>query len=171
MAGLSFMESFALGYMAAGSGPDWGATLSGIQTDYRYKQALAQADANYTALVNEYNRLVDGFNELYRIGTRLEAQVATQNERIARLEQAVADANRRADAAEQRAAELATREAEARREATFYKQRDNSATDIITEYATELDEAQKQITRLEAIIAGMSRPPEQDAPSPDTPIS
>ena len=75
MAGLSFMESFALGYMAAGSGPDWGATLSGIQTDYRYKQALAQADADYAALVNDYNRLVDGFNEIYRIGSRLRIRI------------------------------------------------------------------------------------------------
>jgi chromosome segregation ATPase len=167
MAGLSFMESFALGYMAAGSGPDWGATLSGIQTDYRYKQALAQADANYTALVNEYNRLVDGFNELYRIGTRLEAQVASQNERIARLEQAVDDANRRATAAEQRAAELAAREAEARRDATYYEDRWQSATDIITRYATELNAAKREIARLNAILTGEDKAPDEDTPAPD----
>jgi chromosome segregation ATPase len=171
MAGLSFMESFALGYMAAGSGPDWGATLSGIQTDYSYKQALAQADADYTALVNEYNRLVDGFNELYRIGSRLEAQVASQNERIARLEQVIADANRRADAAEKRAADAEARDAEAQRDAAALQERYRGARNLLAAHASELDEARAENTRLEAIIAGMNRPPEQDAPSPDTPIS
>jgi chromosome segregation ATPase len=171
MAGLSFMESFALGYMAAGSGPDWGATLSGIQTDYRYKQALAQADANYTALVNEYNRLVDGFNELYRIGSRLEAQVASQNERIARLEQVIADANRRADAAEKRAAEAEAREAEAQRVAAFFEEQYRSACDLLTKDATELEDAKREIARLEALIASTSTPTGQGTPAPDTPAS
>lgn len=157
MAALGFMESFALGYIAAGSGPDMGSATAGILSDLGHKRDLAQADADYTALVNEYNRLVDGFNQLYRAGLSLEAEVASQSERVASLEPAIADANQRATVAEQRAAVLTTREAEARRDATFYKERYHSARNLLSVHASRLDEAQAEIARLEAIIAGMPK--------------
>jgi chromosome segregation ATPase len=178
MAGLSFMESFALGYMAAGSGPGLAETGVSVLHDLRYKRDLAQADANYTALVNEYNRLVNGINELYRHGVGLEATVARQNERIVHLEQVIADAipraaelEQRAATAEQRAADVAKREAEARRELTNLQERYRNARNLLAVHASGLEEAKAEIARLEAIIAGMSKPREQDSPAPNTSAS
>ena len=66
MAELGFMESLALGMIAGRSGPGLAETGVGVLHDLRHKQALAEAGADYAALVNQYNRLVDGYNELYR---------------------------------------------------------------------------------------------------------
>lgn len=179
MAGLdNFMESFALGYIAANSGPSLGDEAIGILQDRRYRRDLAQANANYNALVNEYNRLVNGINELYRHGVGLEATVASQNERIAQLEQAISDAipratelEQRAADAERRAADLAAREVEVRRELTNLQELHRNARNLLSIHVSELNEAKVKIARLEAIIAGLTKPPEQDSPAPDTQAS
>jgi len=178
MAELGFMESLALGYMAAGSGPDWGPTINGILNDRRYKRDLAQADTDYATLVTQYNRLVDGFDELFRLARGLEDQVALQGEHIKQLEGDLIAANERATAAEQRVTTLeqwgngvAIREAEARRDATFYENQFRGIGDMATKDAIALRKATEEIACLEAIIAGMTKgedraPPASDSPTP-----
>lgn len=165
------MQSLALGYMAAGSGPRLADAGANVRRDLRYKQALAEADANYAALVDEYNQLVDAFNEIHDIGSRLETDLANQQAQITQLEQALALANERAAAAEQSAAALATREAEARRDVEWYKMRHHNVSSLLTQEARDLNRARSEIDRLKAIIAGSTEASDQDLPSAATPAS
>ena len=72
MAELGFMESLAARRHRAAGPADWPTHGVGVLHDLRHKQALAQAGADYAALVNQYNRLVDGYNELYSHARSLE---------------------------------------------------------------------------------------------------
>lgn len=166
MAELGFMESLALGYMAAGSSrlADTGV---GVLHDLRDKQALAEAGADYAALVNQYNHLVDGYNELYSHARSLEGGTARQSSQIETLSQGLAAANERVAALEQWGNGFAVREAEARRDAEYYKASRDRISNMATQDAMKLFEAQAEIARLQAIIAGMAKASDQDAPSSD----
>ena len=75
----------------------------------------------YAALVNQYNRLVDGYNELYRHARSLEDETARQSEQNEALGQGLAAANARVATLEQWGNALAAREAQARHDADFHK--------------------------------------------------
>jgi hypothetical protein len=169
MAELGFMESLALGYMAAGSSrlADTGV---GVLHDLRHKQALAQAGADYAALVDQYNRLVDGYNELYSHARNLEDETARQGEQNDALSQGLAAANARVAALEQWGNDLATREAQARHDAKFHKDSYDRIGRMATEDAIKLREAKAEIARLQAVIAGMTQAPE-DPPSSSPSVS
>lgn len=169
MAELGFMESLALGYMAAGSSrlADTGV---GVLHDLRHKQALAQAGADYAALVNQYNRLVDGYNELYSHARNLEDETARQSEQNGALSQGLAAANARVTALEQWGNDLAVREAEARRDAEFHKASRDRIGAMGDQEIVKLREAEAEIARLQAIIAGMTKAPE-DPPSSSPSVS
>ena len=169
MAELGFMESLALGYMAAGSSrlADTGV---GVLHDLRHKQALAQAGADYAALVDQYNRLVDGYNELYSHARNLEDETARQGEQNDALSQGLAAANARVAALEQWGNDLAAREAQARHDADYYKASRDRMGNMATQDAMKLFEAQAEIARLQAVIAGMTKAPE-DPPSSSPSIS
>jgi tetrahydrodipicolinate N-succinyltransferase len=169
MAELGFMESLALGYMAAGSSrlADTGV---GVLHDLRHKQALAQAGADYAALVDQYNRLVDGYNELYSHARNLEDETARQGEQNNALSQGLAAANARVAALEQWGNDLALREAEARRDAEFHKASRDRISKMGDQEIVKVREAQAEIARLQAIIAAMTKAPE-DPPSPSPSVS
>jgi len=160
MAELGFMESLALGYMAAGSSrlADTGV---GVLHDLRHKQALAQAGADYVALVDQYNRLVDGYSELYSHARNLEDENARQGEQNDALNQGLAAANARVAALEQWGNALAASDAEARRDAEYYKDSYHQMGRMATDDAMKLREAQAEIARLQSVIAGMTKAPEE----------
>lgn len=191
MAGLSFMESFALGYMAGDPGPGLAETGVGVLHDLRYKRDLAQADADYAALVNDYNQLVDRFNALCR---HAETTVASQDDRIDQLERTIANAiplateleqraaslDRRAVVAEQRAAaaaaeqrdaELVRQEAQTRPDMADLQRNYIGTRNLLSVHASELDWALAEIAQLEATIASIGKLPGQDTPAPDAPAS
>jgi hypothetical protein len=169
MAELGFMESLALGYMAAGSSrlADTGV---GVLHDLRHKQALAQAGADYVALVDQYNRLVDGYSELYSHARNLEDENARQGEQNDALNQGLAAANARVAALEQWGNDLAAREAQARHDADYYKASRDRISVMADQEIMKVVEAQAEIARLQAIIAGMTEAPE-DPPSSSPSIS
>jgi hypothetical protein len=159
MAELGFMESLALGYMAAGSGPRLAETGVGVLHDLRHKQAMAQADAAYAALINEYNYVVDrheaGVERFWRVHGHYTEWRDAAEKRKQRIEQLRADldaANQRVAAVEVHRQALALREAEARRDATYYKERYRSVAAMSTEEARDLRHAREEIARLKAII-------------------
>ena len=169
MAELGFMESLALGYMAAGSSrlADTGV---GVLHDLRHKQTLAQAGADYAAFVDQYNRLVDGYNELYSLARNLENETARQSEQNDALSQGLAAANARIATLEHWGNNLAVREAQARHDADYYKASRDRMGNMATQDAMKLREAQAEIARLQAIIAGMTKAPE-DPPSSSPSVS
>jgi DNA repair exonuclease SbcCD ATPase subunit len=169
MAELGFMESLALGYMAAGSSrlADTGV---GVLHDLRHKQALAQASADYATLVDQYNRLVDGYNELYTLARNLEDENARQAEQNGELSQQLAAANARVATLEHWGNDLATREAEARRDADYYKASRDRISKMGDQEIVKVREAEAEIARLQAIIAGMTKAPE-DPPSSSPSVS
>jgi chromosome segregation ATPase len=164
MAELGFMESLALGYMAAGSSrlADTGV---GVLHDLRHKQALAQAGADYAALVGQYNRLVDGYNELYSHARSLEDETARQSEQNEALSQGLEAAHARIATLEQWGNALTASDAEARRDAEYYKDSYHQMGRMATDDAMKLRESQAEIARLQAIIAGMAQAPEDPPPS------
>jgi hypothetical protein len=159
MAELGFMESLALGYMAAGSGPRLAETGVGILTDLRHRQAIAHADAAYAALVDDYNNLVakyenlvGRFNHVYDCAKEWMVEGEKRNQRIEQLRADLDAANQRVAAVEVHRQALALREADARRDAEFYEKQYRSVCKIGTETAFDLGNAQKEIARLKAII-------------------
>ena len=136
----------------------------------RHKRELAQADADYAAIINQYNRLVDGYNELYTLARNLEDETARQSEQNGALSQELAAANARVAKLEQWGNDLAVREAQARHDADYYKASRDRMGNMATEDAMKLFEAQAEIARLQAIIAGMTKAPE-DPPASSPSVS
>lgn len=171
------VESWALGSIAGSLVAQENSRIAhGFFEHMRHQRDLAHADADYTALVVQHNRLVDGFDQLFRLARGLEDKVARQGEHIKQLEGDLIAANERATAAEQRVTtleqwgnSLAIREAEARRDATFYKERYHAVCDSGTKDAMALRRATEEIARLEAIIAGMAKGEDQTPPATDSP--
>ena len=163
MAELGFMESLALGYMAAGSGPRLAETGVGILTDLRHRQAIAHADAAYAALVDDYNNLVakyenlvGRFNHVYDCAKEWMVEGEKRNQRIEQLRADLDAANQRVAAVEVHRQALALREADARRDATYYKERYRSVAAMSTDEARDLRHAREEIARLKAIIEASS---------------
>jgi hypothetical protein len=172
MAELGFMESLALGMIAGRSGNQFGEAGVGIFSDLRHKQQVAQADATYAALVDEYNHVVDRHDAVverfWRVHGHYEAwreEAEKRKERIDALLQELAAANQRVATSEQWGNALAVREAEARRDAEYYKASRDRISNMATQDAMKLFEAQAEIARLQAIIAGMAQAPQDPPPS------
>jgi hypothetical protein len=149
MAGLSFMESFALGSIAGSltSQTHAGAT-QGFFEHMRHKRDLAQADADYAALVDQYNVLVDRFNHVYKCAKEWEVEGARRSERIKQLKQEFGASTERAETAERLLAETAAREADFRSQAEFYKDQNRKINTIGTAASLELRKAKAEIARL-----------------------
>jgi hypothetical protein len=171
MAELGFMESLALGMIAGRSGNQLGETGVGILSDLRHKQQVADADAAYAALVNEYNHVVDRHDAVVERFWRVHGHYQEWRGEAERLRQHLAAANDRVAALEQWGNSLALREAEARRDAEFYKASSVRMGDMATQDAMKLFDAQAEIARLQAIIAGTKTPPDQETPRSDKPAS
>jgi chromosome segregation ATPase len=160
------VESWMLGSIAGGiDAQENSRIVRGFFEHMRHKRELAQADSEYASLVDQYNRLVDGYNELHRHARSLEDENAHQSSQIDTFGQGLAAANARVTALEQWGNNLALREAEARRDAEFYKASSDRLGKMATQDAMKLFEAQAEIARLQAIIAGTTKTPEDPPPS------
>lgn len=154
MAGLDFMESLALG-MIAGRGNGLAEEGVAALTNFQHKQQVAQADAAYAALVDEYNALVDRFWHVYTCAKEWEAEAGKRSERNKQLRQELAVANERADAAERLRAETAAREEKARSSAEFWKDTADRRGNIGTKHAIAHGKAEERIAQLEAELAAL----------------
>jgi chromosome segregation ATPase len=155
------VEAWMLGDIAGSLSARTHAEITqGFFEHMRHKRELAQADADYATLVDQYNRLVDGYNELYSHARKLEDETARQSEQNEALSLGLAAANARVATLEHWGSDLAVREAEARRDAEFYKASSDRLGKMGTQDAMKLFEAQTEIARLQAIIAGMTTAPE-----------
>jgi chromosome segregation ATPase len=161
MAGLDFMESLALGMIAGRSG---GLAEEGVAAlrNFQHKQQVAQADAAYAALVDEYNYVVDRHDTVVERFWRIhghykewrgEAERLRQVER--QLRQELTTANERADTAERLRAEAAAHDAQLRSDVAFWKDTADRRGNIGTKHAIALGKAQERIAQLEAEIASL----------------
>ncbi len=161
MAGLDFMESLALGMIAGRSG---GLAEEGVAalTNFQHRQQVAQADAAYAALVDEYNHVVDQHDTVVERFWRVHSWYKSWREygerQKARVDALTAEfnaANERADAAERLRAETATREAQARSDAEFWQDTADRVGDIGTSHAIARGKAEERIAQLEAELAAL----------------
>lgn len=160
------VESWMLGSIAGAiDAQENSRIVRGLVEHMRHKRELAQADADYVALVNQYNRLVDGYNELYRHARSLEDENAHQSSQIDTLGQGLASANQRVATLEQWGNDLAVREAQARHDADFHKASRDRISKMADQEIVKLREAQAEIVRLQGIIADMAKAPEDPPPS------
>ena len=95
----------------------------------------------------------------------MEDENARQSEQNDALSQGLAAANARVTTLEQWGNDLAVHEAQARHDADYYKASRNRMGNMATQDAMKLREAQAEIARLQAIIAGTTKTPEDPPPS------
>lgn len=162
MAGLDFMESLALGMIAGRSNNGLASEGVAALTNFQHRQQVAQADAAYAALIDEYNHVVDQHGIVVQRFWRVHGHYTEwrgEAERLRQVEQQLrqelAVANERADAAERLRAETATREEKARSSAEFWKDTAERRGNIGTKHAIAHGEAEERIAQLEAEIASL----------------
>jgi hypothetical protein len=114
----------------------------------RHKRDLAQADADYAALLDQYNVLVDRFNHVYKCAKEWEVEGARRSERIKQLKQELGASTGRAETAERLLAETAAREADFSSQAQFYKDLNHQINAIGAKAGIELEAAKAEIERL-----------------------
>jgi chromosome segregation ATPase len=170
--GADLFTLWTLGSIAGSLGAQANAQATqGFFEHVRYKRELAQADAEYDALVDQYNHLVDRFNYVNKCAKDWEVEGARLSERNKQLHRELAASNERVAALERWGNSLALREAEARRDAEYYKASRDRISKMADQDAMKLAETQAEIARLQAIIAGTTTPPDQETPPSDKPAS
>jgi chromosome segregation ATPase len=156
--GADLFGLWALGSIAGSlSANETSRATRGFFEHLQHKRELAEADADYGALVAEYNALVDRFWHVHKCAKEWEAEGARRSERIKQLKQELAAANERAETAERLLAETAAREADFRSQAEFYKDCHRRMGAIATQDAQQLAVAKAEIERMEAIIASFTK--------------